>query len=55
MELEEEDEETALFDEDYYGGREDFTVEVLDENEHDNVEDEFLKYDLHKIDKPLLN
>jgi len=48
----EEDEETALFDEDYYGGREDFTVEVLDAEE---VEDEFLKYDLHKIDKPLLN
>ena len=51
----EDDEDTALFDDDYYGGREDFTVEVLDENEHDNVEDEFLKYDLHKIDKPLLN
>jgi len=48
----EEDEETALFDDDYYGGREDFTVEVLDAEE---VEDEFLKYDLHKIDKPLLN
>ena len=47
----EENEETALFDDDYYGGREDFTVEVLDEE----VEDEFLKYDLHKIDKPLLN
>ena len=52
VELEDEqDEETALFDEEYYGGREDFTVEVLDEE----VEDEFLKYDLHKIDKPLLN
>ena len=52
VELEDEqDEETALFDDDYYGGREDFTVEVLDEE----VEDEFLKYDLHKIDKPLLN
>ena len=48
----EEDEETALFDDDYYGGREDFTVEVLDAEE---AEDEFLKYDLHKIDKPLLN
>ena len=47
----EENEDTALFDDDYYGGREDFTVEVLDEE----VEDEFLKYDLHKIDKPLLN
>ena len=47
----EENEETALFDDDYYGGREDFTVEVLDEE----GEDEFLKYDLHKIDKPLLN
>jgi hypothetical protein len=47
----EDDEETALFDEEYYGGRTDFTVEVLDEES----EDEFLKYDLHKIDKPLLN
>ena len=47
----EDDEETALFDEEYYGGREDITVEVLDEE----AEDEFLKYDLHKIDKPLLN
>ena len=52
IEVELEDEETALFDDDYYGGREDFTVEVLDAEE---VEDEFLKYDLHKIDKPLLN
>jgi hypothetical protein len=51
----EQSEDTALFDEEYYGGREDFTVTVLDEDEHDNVEDEFLKYDLHKIDKPLLN
>ena len=51
VELEEEN-DTALFDDDYYGGREDFTVEVLDAEE---VEDEFLKYDLHKIDKPLLN
>jgi len=52
VELEEENADTALFDDDYYGGREDFTVEVLDAEE---VEDEFLKYDLHKIDKPLLN
>ena len=52
IEVELEDEETALFNDDYYGGREDFTVEVLDAEE---VEDEFLKYDLHKIDKPLLN
>ena len=52
IEVELEDEDTALFDDDYYGGREDFTVEVLDAEE---VEDEFLKYDLHKIDKPLLN
>ena len=51
VELEENEENNALFDEEYYGGREDFTVEVLDEE----VEDEFLKYDLHKIDKPLLN
>tara|TARA_B100000795_G_C22570917_1_gene350036 strand:- start:35 stop:451 length:417 start_codon:yes stop_codon:yes gene_type:complete len=51
IEVELEDEETALFDEEYYGGREDFTVTVLDEE----TEDEFLKYDLHKIDKPLLN
>ena len=51
LEDEQEDAETALFDEEYYGGREDFTVEVLDEE----GEDEFLKYDLHKIDKPLLN
>ena len=51
VELEENEENTALFDEEYYGGREDITVEVLDEE----TEDEFLKYDLHKIDKPLLN
>jgi hypothetical protein len=53
LEDEQEDAETALFDDDYYGGRTDFTVTVLDEE--DEVEDEFLKYDLHKIDKPLLN
>ena len=51
IEVELEDEDTALFDDEYYGGREDFTVTVLDEE----TEDEFLKYDLHKIDKPLLN
>jgi len=51
VELEDDEEDTALFDEEYYGGRTDFTVEVLDEES----EDEFLKYDLHKIDKPLLN
>ena len=48
----EDDADTALFDEEYYGGREEITVTVLDEDES---EDEFLKYDLHKIDKPLLN
>jgi hypothetical protein len=53
LEDEQEDAETALFDDDYYGGRTDFNVTVLDEE--DEVEDEFLKYDLHKIDKPLLN
>ena len=52
VELEENEENSALFDEEYYGGRENITVEVLDTEE---VEDEFLKYDLHKIDKPLLN
>ena len=51
VELEDDDADTALFDEEYYGGREEITVEVLDEE----GEDEFLKYDLHKIDKPLLN
>ena len=51
VELEENEENGGLFDEEYYGGREDITVEVLDEE----TEDEFLKYDLHKIDKPLLN
>jgi len=51
VELEENEENNALFDEEYYGGREEITVEVLDEE----TEDEFLKYDLHKIDKPLLN
>jgi len=51
VELEENEENNALFDEEYYGGRENFTVEVLDEE----GEDEFLKYDLHKINKPLLN
>tara|TARA_R100001377_G_C3190545_1_gene110376 strand:- start:88 stop:504 length:417 start_codon:yes stop_codon:yes gene_type:complete len=53
VELEEDAEDNALFDDEYYGGREEFTVTVLDEE--DEVEDEFLKYDLHKIDKPLLN
>ena len=48
------EENNALFDDEYYGGREDFTVTVLDE-EGEEIEDEFLKYDLHKIDKPLLN
>jgi hypothetical protein len=52
VELEDDDADTALFDEEYYGGREEITVTVLDEDES---EDEFLKYDLHKIDKPLLN
>ena len=47
-----DDADTALFDEEYYGGREEITVTVLDAEE---AEDEFLKYDLHKIDKPLLN
>ena len=51
VELEENEENNALFDKEYYGGRENFTVEVLDEE----GEDEFLKYDLHKINKPLLN
>jgi len=50
----EEDDDNALFDEEYYGGREDFTVTILDE-EGEEFEDEFLKYDLHKVDKPLLN
>ena len=51
--LEENEENNALFDEEYYGGREEITVTVLDAE--DESEDEFLKYDLHKIDKPLLN
>jgi len=55
VELEENEENNALFDEEYYGGREDITVTVLDEDEREEFEDEFLKYDLHKIDKPLLN
>lgn len=54
VELEENEENNALFDDEYYGGREDFTVTNLDE-EGEEIEDEFLKYDLHKIDKPLLN
>ena len=53
-ELESDTEDTALFDEEYYGGRTDFTVTILDE-EGEEFEDEFLKYDLHKVDKPLLN
>jgi hypothetical protein len=53
VELEDDDADTALFDEEYYGGREEITVTVLDAE--DESEDEFLKYDLHKIDKPLLN
>ena len=55
VELEENEENNALFDEEYYGGREEITVTVLDEDEREEFEDEFLKYDLHKIDKPLLN
>jgi hypothetical protein len=55
VELEENEENNALFDEEYYGGREEITVTVLDEDEREKFEDEFLKYDLHKIDKPLLN
>ena len=31
VELEGDEEETALFDEEYYGGRKNFTVEVLDD------------------------
>ena len=31
VELEDDEEETALFDEEYYGGRTNFTVEVLDD------------------------
>ena len=31
LEGEEDEDETALFDEDYYGGRTNFTVEVLDD------------------------
>jgi hypothetical protein len=53
VELEDDDADTALFDEEYYGGREEITVTVLDAE--DESEDEFLKYDLPKIDKPLLN
>ena len=53
VELEDDDADTALFDEEYYGGREEITVTALDAE--DESEDEFLKYDLHKIDKPLLN
>ena len=53
VELEDDEADTALFDEEYYGGREEITVTVLDAE--DESEDEFLKYDLHKIDKPLLN
>ena len=53
VELEDDAADTALFDEEYYGGREEITVTVLDAE--DESEDEFLKYDLHKIDKPLLN
>ncbi len=54
VELEENEENGGLFDDEYYRGREDFTVTVLDEGGKE-IEDEFLKYDLHKIDKPLLN
>jgi len=31
------------------------TIEVELEDDDEEFEDEFLKYDLHKIDKPLLN
>ena len=31
VELEDDEEETALFDEEYYGGRKNYTVEVLDD------------------------
>ena len=59
VELEEEDdeEETALFDEDYYGGRTNFTVEVLDDvSEEEAISEEYDEIFHNSESKPpLLN
>ena len=59
VELEEdEEEETALFDEDYYGGRTNFTVEVLDDvSEKEAISEEYDEIFHNAIKKPssLLN
>jgi hypothetical protein len=63
VELEDEEDENALFDEEYYGGRTNFTVEVLDdvsENESSFIEEAISEeYDevFHSSKKPpgLLN
>ena len=60
VELESEEDENALFDEDYYGGRTNFTVEVLDDESSFSVEEEISEeYDeiFHSSDgkPPLLN
>ena len=58
VELEEdEEEETALFDEDYYGGRTNFTVEVLDDvSEEEAISEEYDEVFHNSESKPpLLN
>jgi hypothetical protein len=58
VELEEDDEEeTALFDEDYYGGRTNFTVEVLDDvSEEEAISEEYDEvFHSSESKPPLLN
>ena len=57
VELEDEEEDTALFDEDYYGGRTDFTVTVLDEvSEKEAISEEYDEVFHNSESKPpLLN
>ena len=57
VELEDEEEDTALFDEDYYGGRTNFTVTVLDDvSEKEAISEEYDEVFHNSESKPpLLN
>jgi hypothetical protein len=57
LEDEQEDAETALFDEEYYGGRTNFTVEVLDEvSEEEAISEEYDEvFHSSESKPPLLN
>jgi hypothetical protein len=57
LEDEQEDAETALFDEEYYGGRTDFTVTVLDEvSEEEAISEEYDEvFHSSESKPPLLN